>query len=250
VAQHTRNSARWALALALGLRQGEDQGLKWSDVDLVNGTLVARRARLRPRWALGCDGDCGHSQAGHCPQRRPARPETADTKSRAGRGSIGLPDELVALLRAHERQQVWERRRARLLSQDGGWVFTTPTGLPLNPRTDYDEWKQLLTAAGVRDGRLHDARHTAATVLLFPGVPERAVMGVMGWSNSAMAARYQHITDAVRRDVAQRVGGLLWTPARQVSDCGASPGVLAAGRSRPGIETTIETRPRQAGGAG
>jgi integrase len=75
-------------------------------------------------------------------------------------------------------------------------------------------------------------------------------MGVMGWSNSAMATRYQHITDAVRRDVAQRVGGLLWTPAQQVSDSGASPGVLAAGRSGLGNETTIETRPRHAGGAG
>jgi integrase len=40
--------------------------------------------------------------------------------------------------------------------------------------------------------RLHDARHTAATVLLLLGVAERTVMGVMGWSNTAMAARYQH----------------------------------------------------------
>jgi hypothetical protein len=37
-------------------------------------------------------------------------------------------------------------------------------------------------------------------------------MGVMGWSNTAMAARYQHITAAIRRDVAERVGGLLWRP--------------------------------------
>lgn len=35
-------------------------------------------------------------------------------------------------------------------------------------------------------------------------------MSLMGWSNTAMAARYQHITGAVQRDVAQRVGGLLW----------------------------------------
>lgn len=58
------------------------------------------------------------------------------------------------------------------------------------------------------DGRLHDARHTATTVLLL-GVPERTVMGIMGWSNTAMAARYQHITATIRRDVAQRVRGLL-----------------------------------------
>jgi len=62
----------------------------------------------------------------------------------------------------------------------------------------------------VRDGRLHDARHTAATVLLLLGVPERAVMGIMGWSHTAMAARYQHITAVIQRDIATRVGGLIW----------------------------------------
>ena len=89
-------------------------------------------------------------------------------------------------------------------------MFATPVGGPLNPRSDYDEWKRLLKSAGLRDGRLHDARHTAATVLLILSVAERAVMGLMGWSNSAMAKRYQHITEQVRRDVAERVGGLLW----------------------------------------
>jgi integrase len=58
---------------------------------------------------------------------------------------------------------------------------------------------------------VHDARHTAATVLLLLGVPERAVMGLMGWSTTAMAARYQHMTHEVRSDVAQRVGDLLWS---------------------------------------
>jgi hypothetical protein len=53
---------------------------------------------------------------------------------------------------------------------------------------------------------------------LLLGVPEQAVMGLMGWSNSAMAARYQHITAAVQRDVARRVGGLLWQAERSVSD--------------------------------
>jgi hypothetical protein len=35
-------------------------------------------------------------------------------------------------------------------------------------------------------------------------------MGIMGWSNTAMAARYQHITTAIQRDIATRVGGLIW----------------------------------------
>ncbi|MFJ9146992.1 hypothetical protein ACIRP7_02730 [Streptomyces sp. NPDC102270] len=71
-------------------------------------------------------------------------------------------------------------------------------------------WEALLAEAKVRDGRLHDACHTAATVLLILGVPERAVMGLMGWSTTAMAARYQHMVEAVRADVARQVDGLIW----------------------------------------
>ena len=40
---------------------------------------------------------------------------------------------------------------------------------------------------------------------------ERAVMGLMGWSNPAMAARYQHLTAPIRHDITGRVGGLLWS---------------------------------------
>lgn len=47
-------------------------------------------------------------------------------------------------------------------------------------------------------------------VLLIHGVPERAVMGIIGWSHSAMATRYQHVTTAIQRDIAGRVGGLIW----------------------------------------
>jgi integrase len=89
-------------------------------------------------------------------------------------------------------------------------VFATQVGEPINPSTDYHQWKRLLVDAGLRDGRLHDARHTAAAVLLILGVSERAVLGIMGWSTTAMAARYQHVTGVIRGDVAQRVGGLIW----------------------------------------
>ncbi|MFC7718162.1 tyrosine-type recombinase/integrase [Nonomuraea recticatena] len=94
---------------------------------------------------------------------------------------IGLPDELVSLLRKHQAEQDKDRKAARQLWQEGGWVFTTATGQPVSPYTDYHEWKALLKSAGLRDGRLHDARHTAATVLLILGVPERTVMAIMGW---------------------------------------------------------------------
>ncbi|MDQ7906874.1 site-specific integrase [Phytohabitans sp. ZYX-F-186] len=211
-ADSRRNSARWAIALALGLRQGEALGLRWSDVDLSRGTLRVRRGRLRPKYTHGCDGKCGR-KPGYCPQRQQARPDTNDTKSRAGRRTVGVPGELVALLRRHREEQETERKTAAQLWHDEGWVFATPTGRPVNPNTDYHEWKQLLRDAGLRDGRLHDARHTAATVLLILGVPERAVMGIMGWATTGMAARYQHLTDPIWADVAKRVDGLIWKPA-------------------------------------
>ncbi len=110
-----RNSARWAIALALGLRQGEALGLRWSDVDLGEGRLVVRRARQRPRWRHGCHGKCKHRYGGHCPKRVPTRAVTADTKSRAGRRTIGLPDELITLLRKHRDEQDQERSRAAQL---------------------------------------------------------------------------------------------------------------------------------------
>lgn len=207
-----RNAARWAVALALGLRQGEALGLQWPDVDLEAGTLVVMRSRMRPKWAHGCTKPCGRKFGGHCPDRVALRPETAKTKSRAGRRGMGLPDPLVELLQLHRKHQEAERTAACDLWVETGYVFTTPTGQPLNPRTDYTNWKTLLDRAGVPERRLHDARHTAATVLLLLGVTERTVMAVMGWSSTAMAARYQHVVAAVRRDVAVQVGGLLWRP--------------------------------------
>ncbi|WP_310961563.1 tyrosine-type recombinase/integrase [Nocardioides terrisoli] len=208
-ASERRNSARWAIALALGIRQGEALALRWQDVDLDTSTLRIRATRLRPVYEHGCGGTCG-KKPGFCPQRKQRNAELGETKSAAGKRVIGLPDELVAMLKLHQEEQDRERRTAGQLWRDGDWVFASPTGTPLNPNSDYHEWKALLRTAEVREGRLHDARHTAATVLLVLGVPERTVMSVMGWSSTAMAARYQHVTDPIRRDVARQVGSLLW----------------------------------------
>lgn len=82
--------------------------------------------------------------------------------------------------------------------------------LPLNPWTDYDEWKVLIAEAGLPERRLHDARHTAATVLAILAVPTSMAMATMGWSRAEMAARYQHVLDSIRKGVADQVGGLLW----------------------------------------
>jgi integrase len=113
-----------------------------------------------------------------------------------------------------------ERETARQLWHDEGWVFAKPNGCPLNTNTDYHEWKALLVEAGLRDSRLHDARHTAATVLLILGVPTPTAMAIMGWSSAAMAKRYQHLIDSIRRDVAKQIGGLLWDAGYDGQDDG------------------------------
>ena len=120
--------------------------------------------RLRPKYEHGCGDTCGR-KAGYCPEREQTRADTGPTKSRAGRRVIGLPAPLVLLLQAHKAKQEAEGTAARQLWHNEGWVFANPDGRPLNPNTDYHEWKALLSEAGVHDGRLHDARHTAATVL-------------------------------------------------------------------------------------
>lgn len=208
-ASKRRNAVRWVIALALGLRQGEVLGLKWSDVDLDRGVLAIRRGRLRPKYTHGCGETCGR-KPGYCPDRVQIRRETKDTKSRAGRRTIVLPDELIKLLRKHRDEQDTERTAARQMWTETGYVFTSPTGEVLNPNTDYHRWKDLLDEAGVRDARLHDARHTAATVLLLLGVPERVAMAIMGWSSASMAKRYQHVVDPMLRTTAEQINGLLW----------------------------------------
>ncbi|WP_405365699.1 tyrosine-type recombinase/integrase [Kitasatospora sp. NBC_00039] len=216
-ARKRRNSARWIFALALGLRQGEVLGLQWPDIDFKKGVAWVRRGRLRPKYEHGCREDCGR-KPGFCRQKVLIRDETTSTKSRAGKRPVPLPEQMVKVLRQHKEEQDRERALARDLWVDKGYVFASEVGEPLNPSTDYHHWKRLLREAGIRDGRLHDARHTASTVLLLLGVPERIVMAIMGWSSASMAKRYQHVTDPMLHDVGRKIGGLLWGEAADEAD--------------------------------
>jgi len=235
-----RNGVRFVLALALGTRQGESIGLKWSRLDDRTRALRIVKQLQRQTWEHGC-GDphaCGAdyhktaackddckrhkrkpcpppcpanctSHARWCPSRHGGGLVEVDVKSRAGRRGIVLPDQLYELLVQHRGTQAEEREIAADLWEEGDWMFAQPNGRPIDPRSDFTEWKALLTDAGVRDARLHDARHTAATVLLLLEVPERVVMEFMGWSHSSMVKRYQHVTAPLRATVAKRLDGFL-----------------------------------------
>ena len=62
-------------------------------------------------------------------------------------------------------------------------MFTTAIGTPVHPRNDYGAFQRILADAHLRRTRLHDLRHTAASLLLAQGVPARGVKKVLGHSH-------------------------------------------------------------------
>lgn len=239
-AMHRRNGARFVLALALGCRQGEAIALRWTDFDERAQSLRVRKAVQRQKWRHGCQDPhaCGESRhkvhpcpkecsrhqracpspcppdctehARHCPQRYGGGLVEVDVKSKAGRRMMALPDELFKFLLRHRDQQTTEREQAGSEWHETGRVFTQPNGKTLDPRRDYAEWRELLQQAGVAEARLHDARHTAATVLLILGVSDRVAMEVMGWSTPSMKQRYMHVTETMHHDVANLLNMYFW----------------------------------------
>ena len=222
-AQIGRNAARWSVALALGLRQGEALGLTWADVDLAAATLTVRRALERRTYRHGCGGTCG-GRAAACPRRSVGGLMLGEPKSRAGRRTLAIPAPLLSALQSHRASQARERLAAGQMWQDTGHVFATEAGGPIDPRADHRAWKALLRSAGVRDARLHDARHTAATLMLSQGVPARVAMEILGHSQIALTLdTYSHVMPAVARDATERVASALWgvprgTDAPQIGD--------------------------------
>jgi integrase len=131
-------------------------------------------------------------------------------KSDKSRRTIALPPQLVAALKAHRAAQLHERMPAGPAWQEGDFVWCQPNGRPIGSHADWDEWRTLLQAAGTRLVRVHDARHTAATLLLAQGVDQRVVMEILGHSQISMTSRYAHVLPQVMADAAERIGQALW----------------------------------------
>jgi len=139
----------------------------------------------------------------------------ADVKTARSRRDQPLPDELVDALRRHRARQSEERLAAGTHGAGSACVFTTPIGTPVDPRNDFRCFKQLLAAAGVRDVRLHDLRHTAATLLLAQGVPARVVMKILGHRQIGLTMNtYTHVASEVLREATSRMTQTLWSQAQ------------------------------------
>ncbi|MCF6378103.1 site-specific integrase [Nocardioides KLBMP 9356] len=209
VARSMNNFPRWSLALALGLRQGEALGLRWSDLNLGTGTLAVRKQLQRITWEHGCTDPsdaprCGKTYGAYCPDRHGGGLLLVKVKTHRSKRPISLPKFIIDLLEVHRREQLEQRMRASHWG-DMNLIFCGPEGQPLDPKHDRAQWHALLARADLRDARLHDARHSAASMLLALEVDQRFVMDVMGWTELRTANRYMHVVAEQRRAVADRL---------------------------------------------
>jgi integrase len=133
--------------------------------------------------------------------------------------TIPLPGQLAAALQDHRDRQAKERAAAGSLWQASECVFTTPIGTPVDPRNDFREFRKLLARAGLPPVRLHDLRHTAASLLLAQHVPARVVMEILGHSQISLTMNtYSHVAPEVSREAADRMARALWHDEDQADD--------------------------------
>ncbi|WP_198168072.1 tyrosine-type recombinase/integrase [Herbidospora yilanensis] len=99
------------------------------------------------------------------------------------------PPAFLALLKEHRRLQAAERLKAGDRWEDNDLVFATRLGGPIERTEDWKVWKSILRQAKVRDARVHDARHTAATLLIEQGVHIRVAQEVLGHTDRALPPR-------------------------------------------------------------
>ena len=188
-ARADRLHAMYALALRTGLRKGELLGLHWEDLDLTNGTASIRRSLQRTRT-----GGLTH----------------LPTKTLASERRIALPTECIRSLKEHKEQQDKERKTAGSAWQDGGLVFTTPTGRPLDPANLTRRFRSFLNRVGLRRIRFHDLRHSTATLLLEQGVDLIVIKELLGHAHIGVTAGvYAHVRLRLQRQAIDRLTAAL-----------------------------------------
>ena len=89
-------------------------------------------------------------------------------------------------------------------------MFASAIGTPLEPRNITRHFKALLTAARLPNIRLHDLRHSCATLLLAQGVNPRVVMETLGHSQVSLTLNtYTHVLPALQREAAAKIDAVL-----------------------------------------
>lgn len=175
--------ALWHLAIGTGARRGELLGLRWSEVDLDARVIRITRSLSRVDGVTRLLG----------------------TKtSRLRTLSIG-PDVVDALDREREAQEARRRSAGSAWNNEWGLVFTDGDGTPLRPSRVSDEFRRLVNVLDVPVIRLHDLRHTHASLLLAQGAPMKLVSERLGHAKIAMTMdTYAHLLPAMDSEATAR----------------------------------------------
>lgn len=181
--------AAWLLALACGLRRGELAGLRWADIDLEQRTLsVVSQRTTDADWQIVTKEPKGTS-----------------------RRTIDLGGEAVGALRAHRRQSLSERLAWGSAYTDSGLVFVREDGTGYHPSRLADLFQALARGAGVPVIRLHDARHSCATLALAAGIHPKVVQQLLGHASwSTTMDLYTHRVERLQRDASARIESVLF----------------------------------------
>jgi integrase len=173
----------WVLAASTGLRRGEMLGLAWRDVDLDRCVVHVRHALTVVR---------GHARL-KAPKNSRARVVSIDGRT------------AEALRRRRDAQQAEQRAAGPCWRNEWDLVFTGPAGHPVLPDAVTRAFRALAGAAPVPRIRLHDLRHTHATLLLQAGVPIKVVSERLGHATVMLTMDiYAHVLPAMDTDAVAR----------------------------------------------
>jgi integrase len=178
------------LLVTTGLRRGELAGLRWEDVDFDNKRISIRRSRVV----------VGYGNV-----------VLSEPKTSRGRRVLPLDAVVVDALRAHRGRQLEERLALGPgYDGDGRTLFTHEEGRALHPDQISYRFKKAAKAAGLPPIRLHDLRHTYATLALQAGVPLWAVSDILGHASIAITSDvYRHSIPAMLEEAAATVTRLM-----------------------------------------
>jgi len=178
-AGHRFFAAFWVIANT-GMRRSELLGLRWADIDLPKGTLSINRGIVAVAYEV-------HESRG---------------KTRNSRRQLDLDPTTLAIITAWRDWQCTEHNAVGL--DDPTWMFTDATGHPIHPHAISQAFARVVRNADVPLIRLHDVRHTHATLLLKAGVPVKVVSERLGHATPAFTIEtYQHVLPGMQAEAAR-----------------------------------------------
>jgi integrase len=182
----------WHTIAFTGMRRGEALGLRWSDVDFEKARLSVRRALI--------------------PTNRDV--VISEPKTAKGRRVIALDPATVEVLKAQAARQADERSEWDELWVETDLVFTAENGEALDPESASRWWRQAVKKAMLPKIRLHDLRHTHATLALQAGIHPKVVSERLGHATVSITLdTYSHAIPAMQEEAAALIAGLVLSSA-------------------------------------